>query len=83
MPLFQSLCFGSESLYFFQSLSMALAMSLAAERNQFDFLRRRSLKNVGDLAFASQVHIRGFRAHGIEKRFLLALFGQVGNLNGI
>ena len=33
-----------ESLYFFQSPSMALAISLAAERNQFDFLRRRSLR---------------------------------------
>src|ERR1039458_6034426 len=33
-----------ESLYLFQSPSMALAISLAAERNQFDFLRRRSLK---------------------------------------
>src|ERR1039457_2047829 len=33
-----------ESLYFFQSSSMALAISLAAERNQFDFLRRRSLR---------------------------------------
>src|ERR1022692_983329 len=33
-----------ESLYLFQSPSMALAISLAAERNQFDFLRPRSLK---------------------------------------
>ena len=33
-----------EFLYVFQSPSMALAISLAAERNQFDFLRRRSLK---------------------------------------
>ena len=33
-----------ESLYLFQSPSMALAISLAAERNQFDFLRRRSLR---------------------------------------
>jgi hypothetical protein len=33
-----------ESLYLFQSPSMALAISLAAERNQFDSLRRRSLK---------------------------------------
>src|ERR1035437_5596351 len=33
-----------ESLYFFQSPSIALAISLAAERNQFDFLRRRSLR---------------------------------------
>src|ERR1017187_9166441 len=40
-------------------------------------------QNVGDLAFASQVNIRGFRAHGIENRFFVALFGQVGNLNGI
>ena len=33
-----------ESLYLFQSLSIALAISLAAERNQFDSLRRRSFK---------------------------------------
>ena len=33
-----------EFLYFFQSPSMALAISLAAERNQFDFLRLSSLK---------------------------------------
>ena len=33
-----------EFLYFFQSPSMALAISLAADRNQVDFLRRRSLK---------------------------------------
>ena len=33
-----------ESLYLFQSPSMALAISLAAERNQFDFLRPRSFK---------------------------------------
>src|ERR1017187_7107278 len=33
-----------ESLYLFQSPSMALAISLAAARNQFDFLRPRSLK---------------------------------------
>src|ERR1017187_2852663 len=33
-----------ESLYPFQSPSMALAISLAAERNQFDFLRPRSFK---------------------------------------
>ena len=32
------------SLYLFQFPSMALAISLAAERNQFDSLRRRSLK---------------------------------------
>jgi hypothetical protein len=32
------------SLYFFQSHSMALAISLAAERNHVDFLRRRSLR---------------------------------------
>src|ERR1035441_4284058 len=33
-----------ESLYLFQSPTMALAISLAAERNQFDFLRPRSFK---------------------------------------
>jgi len=33
-----------ESLYLFQSPSMALAISLAAERNQFDFLRPKSFK---------------------------------------
>jgi hypothetical protein len=41
------------------------------------------LQNAGDLAFASQVNIRCFRAHCIEKRFLVALFRQVGNFNGI
>ena len=34
------------------------------------------LQNVGDLAFASQVNIRGFRAHCIEKRFLVALISR-------
>src|ERR1035441_2695157 len=40
-------------------------------------------QNVGDLAFASQVNICGFRAHGIEKRFLVALFPPIRQFHWI
>ena len=49
------------SKYFFQSLSVTFAISLATDRNQFGFMRRMSFQSVGNRVAASEIHVGGFR----------------------